>query len=90
MASVMTWLRRWLCGGEDMIEKPFGRDLASARLLNRTLFACFDERRIFRMGSLAKHNWYDSLRSILLACLSFASSSQFLGRNERGGDERLR
>jgi glucose-6-phosphate 1-dehydrogenase len=47
-------------GARVIIEKPFGRDLASARLLNRTLFACFEERRIFRidhyLGKRPVHN----------------------------------
>jgi glucose-6-phosphate 1-dehydrogenase len=32
-----------------VVEKPFGRDLASARALNRTLHETFDEARIFRI-----------------------------------------
>jgi glucose-6-phosphate 1-dehydrogenase len=32
-----------------VVEKPFGRDLASARSLNETLHAGFDESRIFRI-----------------------------------------
>lgn len=32
-----------------IVEKPFGRDLASARALNDTLHAAFDESRIFRI-----------------------------------------
>jgi glucose-6-phosphate 1-dehydrogenase len=32
-----------------VIEKPFGSDLASARALNQTLHACFDESQIFRI-----------------------------------------
>jgi glucose-6-phosphate 1-dehydrogenase len=32
-----------------IVEKPFGRDLASARALNRTLHESFDEERIFRI-----------------------------------------
>jgi glucose-6-phosphate 1-dehydrogenase len=32
-----------------VVEKPFGRDLASARELNATLHAVFDERDIFRI-----------------------------------------
>jgi glucose-6-phosphate 1-dehydrogenase len=47
-------------GARVIIEKPFGRDLASAKSLNRTLFACFDERRIFRidhyLGKRPVHN----------------------------------
>ena len=32
-----------------VVEKPFGRDLASARALNRELLAAFDETQIFRI-----------------------------------------
>ncbi len=43
-----------------IVEKPFGRDLASAQDLNRTLFASFDERTIFRidhyLGKRPVHN----------------------------------
>jgi len=36
-------------GARVIVEKPFGRDLASAQALNRTLFGCFDEKTIFRI-----------------------------------------
>jgi glucose-6-phosphate 1-dehydrogenase len=36
-------------GARLIVEKPFGRDLASARALNRTLHAGFDESAIFRI-----------------------------------------
>src|SRR5437899_11901459 len=36
-------------GARVIIEKPFGRDLTSARELNRTLLATFDEKAIFRI-----------------------------------------
>jgi glucose-6-phosphate 1-dehydrogenase len=40
-------------GGSDgarvIVEKPFGRDLLSAQVLNRTLLSSFDEKRIFRI-----------------------------------------
>jgi glucose-6-phosphate 1-dehydrogenase len=36
-------------GARVVVEKPFGRDLASARSLNRTLHALFDESAIFRI-----------------------------------------
>jgi glucose-6-phosphate 1-dehydrogenase len=36
-------------GGRVVVEKPFGRDLASARNLNRTLHAAFEEPDIFRI-----------------------------------------
>jgi glucose-6-phosphate 1-dehydrogenase len=32
-----------------IVEKPFGRDRASAQALNRTLFGCFNEETIFRI-----------------------------------------
>jgi glucose-6-phosphate 1-dehydrogenase len=35
--------------GRVVIEKPFGRDLASARQLNQILLQIFDEKRIFRI-----------------------------------------
>jgi glucose-6-phosphate 1-dehydrogenase len=36
-------------GARVVLEKPFGRDLASARALNETLHAVFDESDIFRI-----------------------------------------
>ena len=36
-------------GARVVIEKPFGRDLATAQALNRTLQECFPESRIFRI-----------------------------------------
>jgi glucose-6-phosphate 1-dehydrogenase len=36
-------------GARVIIEKPFGRDLGSARDLNRILLGAFDESRIFRI-----------------------------------------
>ena len=43
-----------------IVEKPFGRDLASAQALNRTLFGCFEEKTIFRidhyLGKRPVHN----------------------------------
>ena len=36
-------------GGRVVVEKPFGRDLASARALNRALLAVFAEDAIFRI-----------------------------------------
>jgi len=32
-----------------VVEKPFGRDLASARALNAMIHECFDERQVFRI-----------------------------------------
>ena len=36
-------------GGRVVVEKPFGRDLASAQVLNQTLHSVFDESMIFRI-----------------------------------------
>jgi glucose-6-phosphate 1-dehydrogenase len=36
-------------GARVVVEKPFGRDLASAQALNRTLHSMFDESAIFRI-----------------------------------------
>ena len=36
-------------GSRVIIEKPFGTDLASARALNRTVHALFDESQVFRI-----------------------------------------
>jgi len=36
-------------GARVVVEKPFGRDLASAAALNRTLHSAFDEKAIFRI-----------------------------------------
>ncbi|HSD52778.1 MAG TPA: glucose-6-phosphate dehydrogenase [Burkholderiales bacterium] len=36
-------------GARVIVEKPFGRDLASAQALNRALLGVFDEARIFRI-----------------------------------------
>ena len=36
-------------GARLMVEKPFGRDLASAQWLNRILHLAFDESSIFRI-----------------------------------------
>jgi glucose-6-phosphate 1-dehydrogenase len=36
-------------GARVIVEKPFGRDLASAQALNRTLLGCFNEETIFRI-----------------------------------------
>jgi glucose-6-phosphate 1-dehydrogenase len=50
-ARVVAGLSRSQCthGARVIVEKPFGRDLASARELNRTLHASFDEADIFRI-----------------------------------------
>jgi glucose-6-phosphate 1-dehydrogenase len=47
-------------GSRVIVEKPFGRDLASARKLNRILLKMFDEKAIFRidhyLGKLPVYN----------------------------------
>jgi glucose-6-phosphate 1-dehydrogenase len=47
-------------GGRVIVEKPFGRDLRSARELNAVLLRTFDESRIFRidhyLGKAPVHN----------------------------------
>jgi glucose-6-phosphate 1-dehydrogenase len=61
-AFVIGGLARTGCaeGGRVVLEKPFGRDLASARELNRILHTTFDESSIFRidhyLGKTAVHN----------------------------------
>jgi glucose-6-phosphate 1-dehydrogenase len=49
--TVVTSLGRSGCAGgaRVVLEKPFGRDLASARALNATLHTIFDESAIFRI-----------------------------------------
>jgi glucose-6-phosphate 1-dehydrogenase len=48
---VVSHLSRTGChsGARLVLEKPFGRDLASARRLNRIVHRCFPERDIFRI-----------------------------------------
>lgn len=59
---VVEQLCRTGCTGNArmIIEKPFGRDLASARELNAVLLKCFDEKAIFRidhyLGKSPVHN----------------------------------
>ncbi len=49
-----------IAGSRVIVEKPFGRDLASARELNAILRKCFDENHIFRidhyLGKRPVHN----------------------------------
>jgi glucose-6-phosphate 1-dehydrogenase len=49
--SVVTGLAAAGCdrGARIVVEKPFGRDLASALALNRTIHAVFPESRVFRI-----------------------------------------
>jgi len=60
--TVVQQLARSGCtdGARVVVEKPFGRDLASARDLNRILLGSFDEEHIFRidhyLGKRPVHN----------------------------------
>jgi glucose-6-phosphate 1-dehydrogenase len=50
-ATVVEQLGKSGCAREArvIVEKPFGRDVASAQALNRTLLSVFDESKIFRI-----------------------------------------
>lgn len=49
-ASVIAGLQRVVCArGSVVVEKPFGRDLASAQALNRIVREAFDESAVFRI-----------------------------------------
>lgn len=49
-------------GARVLIEKPFGRDLASARELNRILLSAFDESSIFRIDHYLGKRPVDNLQ----------------------------
>jgi glucose-6-phosphate 1-dehydrogenase len=61
-ATVVEQLAKADCteGARVIVEKPFGRDLASAQALNRILLSTFDESHIFRidhyLGKRPVHN----------------------------------
>ncbi len=48
-------------GGRVIVEKPFGRDLASARKLNAILLSAFDEAHIFRIDHYLGKQAVDNL-----------------------------
>ena len=48
-------------GARVVVEKPFGRDLLSARELSRILHSCFDEKRIFRIDHYLGKNAVQNL-----------------------------
>jgi len=48
-------------GARVVVEKPFGRDLVSARELSRILHGCFDEKRIFRIDHYLGKNAVQNL-----------------------------
>jgi len=61
--TVVTRLHGARCdqGARVVVEKPFGRDLASARELSRILHGCFDEKRIFRIDHYLGKNAVQNL-----------------------------
>ena len=61
--EVVAQLERSGCTGQArvVVEKPFGRSLASARALNRVLLAAFDEARIFRIDHYLGKNAVQNL-----------------------------
>jgi glucose-6-phosphate 1-dehydrogenase len=48
-------------GSRVIIEKPFGTDLASARALNKTIHASFDESQIFRIDHFLGKEGVDNI-----------------------------
>ncbi len=61
--TVVEQLERSGCavGARVVVEKPFGRDLASARELNRILLRSFEESRIFRIDHYLGKNAVQNL-----------------------------
>jgi glucose-6-phosphate 1-dehydrogenase len=54
-------------GARIIIEKPFGNDLASARALNQTLRAVFDESQIFRIDHFLGKESVDNILALRFA-----------------------
>jgi glucose-6-phosphate 1-dehydrogenase len=54
-------------GARVIIEKPFGTDLASARELNKTVHAVFDESRIFRIDHFLGKESVDNILAFRFA-----------------------
>jgi glucose-6-phosphate 1-dehydrogenase len=54
-------------GARIIIEKPFGSDLASARALNQTLHAVFDESQIFRIDHFLGKESVDNILALRFA-----------------------
>jgi glucose-6-phosphate 1-dehydrogenase len=54
-------------GSRVIIEKPFGTDLASARALNRTLHAIFDESQVFRIDHFLGKESVDNILALRFA-----------------------
>ncbi|MEH1168511.1 glucose-6-phosphate dehydrogenase [Micromonospora sp. CPCC 205539] len=53
--------------GRVIVEKPFGRDLASSHELNRTLHAAFDPQRVFRIDHYLGKEAVESLYAFRFA-----------------------
>ncbi|PHQ52943.1 glucose-6-phosphate dehydrogenase [Streptomyces cinnamoneus] len=68
-ASVIGMLGR--CGLAErarvIVEKPFGTDLASARALNETVHAVFDESRVFRIDHFLGKESVDNILALRFA-----------------------
>src|SRR6266550_8088761 len=54
-------------GSRVIIEKPFGTDLASARALNQTLHALFDESQVFRIDHFLGKESVDNILAFRFA-----------------------
>ena len=54
-------------GARIIVEKPFGTDLASARALNQTLHAVFDESQIFRIDHFLGKESVDNILAFRFA-----------------------
>jgi glucose-6-phosphate 1-dehydrogenase len=54
-------------GSRVIIEKPFGTDLASARALNRTVHAVFDEPQVFRIDHFLGKESVDNILALRFA-----------------------
>jgi glucose-6-phosphate 1-dehydrogenase len=67
-------LKSFAIAGPDariVVEKPFGRDLASARALNATLAAHFDERQIYRIDHYLGKETVQNLMAVRFANILF-------------------
>ncbi|GFH37606.1 glucose-6-phosphate dehydrogenase [Streptomyces pacificus] len=54
-------------GARVIVEKPFGTDLSSARALNATLHAVFDESRVFRIDHFLGKESVDNILALRFA-----------------------
>ena len=59
--------RAWPTGARVIIEKPFGTDLASARALNQTVHALFDESQVFRIDHFLGKESVDNILAFRFA-----------------------